>query len=197
MTLARGTPQLESERLVLRRITLADLDFFARIHADPIVARYLGHGQPRPADETVTWLQQVLDAYEQVQLGPLAVVRKSDGALLGRCGLNDLVVETKTAAGSVPRAWLGRSLTPADVEATFEPELGYTFDAGSWGHGYATEAARCVYRYARDVLNLPRIVSIIHPDNLRSRKLAEKLGARRQDAVELQSRVFDRYIWPH
>jgi ribosomal-protein-alanine N-acetyltransferase len=195
MTLARGTAWIESERLILRRMTLDDLPFFARIHADPIVARYLGHGQPRPAEETSDWLQQALDAYVEVELGPLAVVRKSDGALLGRCGLNDLVVE-RVPAGTVPRAWFWRSTAPTDIEVTFEPELGYTFDAAAWGQGYASEAARCVSEYGRNVLQLPRIVSLIHPDNVRSRKVAQKFEVRPDGAVELQGRVFDRYVWP-
>jgi hypothetical protein len=36
MTLERGTDRIESERLILRRITEDDLEFFARLHADPI-----------------------------------------------------------------------------------------------------------------------------------------------------------------
>jgi RimJ/RimL family protein N-acetyltransferase len=47
MTLAHNTERMESERLIFRRIEQADFEFFARIHADPIVARYLGNGKAR------------------------------------------------------------------------------------------------------------------------------------------------------
>src|SRR3954452_24733606 len=84
---------LESERLVLRRITADDLPFYARIHADPDVARYLAHGNPRSLEETTQWLDAVMAAYGELELGQIAVTRKSDGALLGRCGVSHLELE--------------------------------------------------------------------------------------------------------
>jgi ribosomal-protein-alanine N-acetyltransferase len=196
VTLAHGTNHIESDRLVLRRIVSADLEFFTRIHGDPDVARYLGHGLPRSAEETRTWLDVALRSYDELALGPLAVIRKSDGAILGRCGLNDLAVEVSPAGGGAPRAWFGRSQAPPGIELTFDPELGYTFDASAWGHGYASEAARTVFDYGRRVLKLRRIVSIIHPANVRSLRLARKFDVRLEDSIELQGRVFDRYSWP-
>jgi hypothetical protein len=53
---------------------------------------------------------------------------------------------------------------PDDIELLFERELGYTFERSSWGNGYASEAARCVFDYACDALNLRRVVSIIHSE---------------------------------
>ena len=80
-------------------------------------------------------------------------MRKADGALLGRCGMSDLVIETDACARlrSVA-AWFGRAQAPAGLAVIQEHEFGYTFDAAFWGHGYATEAAQCVFAYARDVL---------------------------------------------
>ena len=93
MTLARGTDRLESARLVLRRVAPDDLPFFTRIHALPEVGRYLWPGdRPRSPEQTASWLQYTLASYEQFALGYLAVVRKADGALMGRCGLMDMVV---------------------------------------------------------------------------------------------------------
>ena len=94
MTLAHGTDRLESARLVLRRIAPDDLPFFTRIHALPEVAQYLYlGGRPRSPEESAAWLQATLASYEQLALGHLAVLRKEDGALIGRCGLTDLAVE--------------------------------------------------------------------------------------------------------
>lgn len=196
MTLAHGTEQIESDRLIIRRIAASDADFYVRIHADPIVARYLGHGRPRSTEESLAWLQAVFDSYEELLLGPLAVIRKSDGLLIGRCGLNDVAVEASPATGTVPRAWFGRAQAPADVPLLFEPELGYTFDTSSWGHGYATEAARCVSDYVRDVRRLPRVISLIHPENVRSLRVAQKFSLRRDDPVEMQAQVLERFVWP-
>jgi RimJ/RimL family protein N-acetyltransferase len=94
MTLAHGTDQLESDRLLLRRVGPGDLPFFARIHGLPEVARYLWPGgRPRSREQTASWLRSTLASYEQLALGYLAVVRKEDGALIGRCGLMELVAE--------------------------------------------------------------------------------------------------------
>jgi [ribosomal protein S5]-alanine N-acetyltransferase len=196
MTLARGADRIESERLILRRIDENDFEFFIHLHADPEVARYLGHGRPRSFQESVDWLQSTLRSYEDFALGQLAVLRKSDGMLIGRCGLSDLVVEARATVAAVPRGWYQRAEAPATAEIVFEPELGYTFHRSSWGQGYASEAARCVFEYARDVLRLPRVISLIHPENVRSLRVAQRFGVHRQDAVEVQSRLFDRFVWP-
>lgn len=196
MTLARDTDRIESERLMLRRVAPSDLDFFTRIHADPDVARYLGHGRPRSSQESLAWLRSTLSTYEDFALGQLAVLRKSDGMLIGRCGLSDLAVEARTALGAVPQAWFQRAQAPTGIELVFERELGYTFDRNSWGRGYASEAARCVFVYASDVLKVARVVSLIHSDNLRSLRLEQRFGLRREDSVEVMARGFDRYVWP-
>src|SRR5712692_5059399 len=183
MTLAHGTDRLESARLVLRRIAPDDLPFFTRIHALPEVAQHLyPGGRPRSPEETAAWLQYTLASYEQLALGYLAVLRKADGALIGRCGLMDLVVESAAEHG-IRRGWFGREGAPADIALTFECELGYTFDPAVWGQGFATEAARCVRDYARDVLRLSYAISAILPLNPPSRRVAERSGraSRRPD----------------
>jgi len=94
MTLAHDTDRLESARLVLRRVARDDLPFFTRLHALPEVAQHLyPNGRPRSPKETAEWLRYTLASYEQLALGYLAVLREEDGALIGRCGLMDLVVE--------------------------------------------------------------------------------------------------------
>jgi [ribosomal protein S5]-alanine N-acetyltransferase len=197
MTLARGSDWLESARLVLRRATRDDLPFFTRLHALPEVARYLyPQGRPRSPEEVITWLGATLASYERLALGHLAVVRKADGVLIGRCGLTDLVIESATLDHRIRRAWFGRAAAPAELSLTFEYELGYTFDPGVWGQGFATEAACCVRDYARDVLRLSYAVSAILPQNDRSRHVAKRLGARADGQMEVLGRTFDRYLWP-
>jgi RimJ/RimL family protein N-acetyltransferase len=196
MSLAHGTERLQSARLVLRRIVPDDLPFFTRIHALPEVARYLGSdGQPRPPEQSALWLQATLESYAQHVLGYLAVLRKEDGALIGRCGLTDLVVERDVSAGGIRKGWFGDGEAPAGVALRFECELGYTFDPAVWGQGYATEAAGCVRDYARDVLLLSYVISAIVAENVRSRRVAERLGARLSGQMEVLGRTFDRYVW--
>jgi [ribosomal protein S5]-alanine N-acetyltransferase len=197
MTLAHGTERLETARLVLRRVAPDDLPFFTRIHALPEVARHLHpEGRPRSPEQTASWLQYTLTSYEQLALGYLAVVRKQDGVLIGRCGLMDLVVEAAPSEQGICRGWFGREEAPAGVALSFEYELGYTFDPAVWGQGFATEAACCVRDYARDVLRLPYAVSAILPQNRRSRRVAERSGARAGGQMEVLGLTWDRYLWP-
>ena len=197
MTLAPGTDRLESARLVLRRVAPDDLPFFIRLHALPEVAQHLyPGGRPRSPEETAAWLRYTLASYERLALGYLAVVRKEDGALIGRCGLMDLVVESAAPEHGVRRGWFGREHAPGGVALTFETELGYTFDPAVWGQGFATEAARCVRDYARDVLRLPYTISAILPQNARSQRVAERSGARAAGQMEVVGLAWDRYVWP-
>src|ERR1700733_8420514 len=128
MTLANGIDQLVSARLLLRRMAPDDLPFFARLHALPEIAQALyPQGRLRTAEETAIWLQRTLVSYEEFLLGHLAVLRKTDGALIGRCGLTELVVETATPKHELRKGWFGRERVLAGLALTFECELGYTF----------------------------------------------------------------------
>jgi len=197
MTLAHGTDRLESARLVLRRIGSGDLPFFTRIHALPEVAQHLyPGGRPRSPEETAAWLQVIRASYDELALGSLAVLRKADGALIGRCGLMDLVVESTAPEHGIRRGWFGRKEAPAGVALTFECELGYTFDPAVWGQGFASEAACCVRDYARDVLGLAYAISAILPENTRSQRVAERSGARAAGQMDVWGLRWDRYVWP-
>jgi len=196
MTLARNDNSIESPRLLLRRIREDDLPFYTRIHADPQVARYLGHGRPRSDEETREWMQMLQQMYELHCLGQLAVVRKEDGALIGRCGLAYFEIEVPPYSRPLPRAWFHSGAAPADARVMVERELGYTLDRSAWGKGYATEATRAVAQYVREVLRMPRFISIIHPENAASLAVARKFDLQREDSVEMADRVYDRYRWP-
>jgi ribosomal-protein-alanine N-acetyltransferase len=197
LTLAHGTDRLESDRLVLRRVTPDDLPFYTRLHALPKVAEHLyPEGRPRSPEETKAWMEYTLASSEQLALGYLAVVRKEDGALIGRCGLMDMVVESVEPEHGIRRGWFGRERAPAEIALTYETELGYTLDPAAWGQGFATEAARCVRDYARDVLRLPYTISAILPQNARSRRVAERSGARAAGQMEVVGLAWDRYVWP-
>src|SRR5262245_8140160 len=95
MTLAHGTDRLESDRRVLRRVTLDDLRFYTHLHAHAQVAEHLyPEGRPRSPEETKAWMEYTLESYDKLALGRLALVRKADGVLIKRCGLMDMVVES-------------------------------------------------------------------------------------------------------
>jgi [ribosomal protein S5]-alanine N-acetyltransferase len=196
MTLLAGNETLETERLYLRRLDQTDLPYFIGIHSDPEVARYIGAGNPRPQTETEQWFHDIQDSYRNANLGQLAVVRKSDGARVGRCGLSDAAIEKTETPGQFRKGWFFSAHVPIGTEVDHLPELGYTFGREHWGKGYATEAARAVYDYARSHLSYSAIMSVIHAENAASRAVVEKFGVRYVDIVELAGRTFERYHWP-
>ena len=88
-----------------------------------------------------------------------------DGRAIGRVGL--LVWDART--------W--ETSTYEDAGEHAETELGWALARARWGHGYATEAARAVRDWAYAERDVERLISLIAPDNARSIRVAEKLGA--------------------
>jgi RimJ/RimL family protein N-acetyltransferase len=89
-----------------------------------------------------------------------------------------------------------RAHAPAGIALTFECELSYTFDPTVWGQGFATEAVRRVLDYSRDVLRLSYVISAIQPQNARSRRVAERCGARAAGQMEVVGLTWDRWMYP-
>lgn len=198
MTLRAGDAPIESERLLLRRITHTDHPFLAALHADPEVARYIGHGNPRTAAESRVWIDKVLETYAAHDLGQLIVIRKSDQRPIGRCGLAFLEVDPTPADGGEPYGYFMIGEAPPGRATVFEKELGYTFAREVWGQGFAREAVATVFNFAKRTLKADRIVSLIHRENERSQRLAGHFGARPVDALRAFGRPFsfDRWLWP-
>jgi RimJ/RimL family protein N-acetyltransferase len=173
--------RLETERLLLRPISADDVDVFASFYADPEVTRYLGVGKTLSREETEASIGRMLRGWEVDGFGQLAVERKGDGAVVGRCGF---------------LVWDAEALTPTtETEATgpTELEVGYTLGRPYWGEGYATEAAVAVRDHAIGPMGRDRLIAFIRPDNVRSRRVAEKLGMRHERDVvlmELPAQLF-------
>ena len=79
--------------------------------------------------------------------------------------------------GVVPFAgFIGLSIPAFDAHFTPCVEIGWRLAAGHWGRGYATEGARAVLAFGFETLQLGEIVSFTVPDNLRSRRVMERIG---------------------
>jgi len=107
MTLATDRPAGVGP-LVLRRIAPDDLPFFTRLHALPKSRSISIPEAPRSPEETPHGCSTLSRANAQLAAGYLAVLRKEDGALIGRCGLMDLVVESTAPEHGIRRGWFGR-----------------------------------------------------------------------------------------
>ena len=162
---------LTTDRLLLRKPQRDDdLTEFA---ADVEVQRWIGPGS-RPATELVDlWLGR----WERNGIGQFIV--ELDGQIIGRVGF--IVWDGRT--------WETSTYDLAGDHA--ETELGWAILSRYWGNGYATEAARA----ARASLERERIISLINPENVRSQRVAEKLGARPTRRVETPGGPAD--VWVH
>jgi ribosomal-protein-alanine N-acetyltransferase len=164
--------RLETERLVLRPLSLDDVDGLASFYADPQVMRYMG-GRALARKESEESIARMIRWFEADGFGQLAVVRK-DGELLGRCGI--LIWETAP--------W--KPTAKAEAQIPTETEIGYALGRRHWGRGYATEAATAVRDYAYGELGEGRLIALIQEGNDASRRVAEKLGMAYERDVQLK-----------
>jgi RimJ/RimL family protein N-acetyltransferase len=143
---------LETDRLVLRRLTVDDAEFILELLNQPSYLRYIGDKGVRTLDDARGYiLKGPVDSYERFGFGLYLTLLKESGVPIGLCGL------------------LKRELMEG-------PEVGYAFLPQFWSKGYAFESAAAVMAYGKDVLGLERIVAITAPDNEGSIRVLEKLG---------------------
>ena len=146
-------PRLETGRLVLRELREGDLDEYAAMMADPEVVRYLGDARTLTRDEAWRSIAMLVGHWHLRGYGMWAVTERESDRMIGRVGF------------FYPEGWPGF-------------EVGWTFGRGTWGKGYATEAARRVLAYGFGEMGRKEIISVIHPDNQASIRVAEKIGER-------------------
>jgi RimJ/RimL family protein N-acetyltransferase len=143
---------LETDRLVLRRMSVDDADFMLGLLNEPSWLRYIGDRGVRTREDARAYiLKGPVDMYDRLGFGLYLTELKGEGVPIGICGL-------------VKRDFL------ADVD------IGFAFLPGFWGKGYAYEAASAVMEYGKGTLGLKRIAAITALDNHSSIRLLEKLG---------------------
>jgi RimJ/RimL family protein N-acetyltransferase len=142
---------LETSRLVLRTFVPDDVDALARVLSDPQTMRYYPAPFDRPG--VADWIARNQRRYDSDGHGLWATVLKATGELTGDCGLVRQYVD-------------GHS----------EIEIGYHTRRDLWGQGLATEAARACCDWGFQNLAVHRLISLIRPENLPSRRVAEKCG---------------------
>ena len=154
---------LETERLVLRKLSADDAAFIVELLNQPSFLRYIGDKEVRNIADAVQYIQTgPLASYERFGFGLYLVELKENGESIGMCGL------------------LKRDSLP-DVD------VGFAFLPSFWSQGYAFESAAAVMNYGREVLGLRRIVAITSPDNNASIRLLEKIGLRFERLIKLAS----------
>ena len=152
---------IETDRLIIRRLTLDDTEFLVNILNQPSFLQYIGDKGVRNQEDAVRYLETgALASYAQFGFGQFLVELKGTNKPIGMCGL------------------LKRDTLP-DVD------LGFAFLPDYWSQGYAFEAASAMIDYGRDAFGLKRIVAITSPENEASMRLLGKLGLKFEQMIKL------------
>jgi RimJ/RimL family protein N-acetyltransferase len=151
--------QLETDRLLLRMWRNEDFEAYAKMCADPDVMRYLG-GKTFNRLEAWRHMALLVGHWHLLGFGHWAVEEKATGEFVGRIGFLN------------PEGWPGF-------------EIGWILGREFWGKGYATEGARRALSYAFNELDKAHVISLIHPDNKGSIRVAERLGEKPEGKTEL------------
>jgi RimJ/RimL family protein N-acetyltransferase len=143
-----STTLVETERLLLSPVTLADIDEFVRLHEDPEVARFMGSPD---RDWLVQWAEGSTREWEELGYGRMTIRDRESGAFLGRTGL---------------KRW-------PQFEET---EVGWALRPEARGRGIATEGAAATLGWAAERFHLPYITAMIQSTNTASIAVSERLG---------------------
>jgi ribosomal-protein-alanine N-acetyltransferase len=141
---------LETPRLILREMTSDDAPSLHAVLGDAETMRW--YPRAYTFEEGQEWIARQIARYAS-GAGLLGIVLKTTGVLIGDCGA----------------VW-------QEVEGVQEPEIGYHVHRDHQNQGYATEAARAVRDYVFSALDCNHVISMIRPENLASRRVAEKNG---------------------
>lgn len=149
--------RIETERLILREFREADWPDILAYWRDPLYRRY--NPDPEDVEQTVSHLVDTFvssQAEQPRRHWQLAIVDREDGRLLGNCGIR------------------------VDNAALRQANIGYELDPRAWGRGYATEAARSILDFGFAELGMCRVWAECVADNVRSARVLERLGMRRE-----------------
>jgi RimJ/RimL family protein N-acetyltransferase len=161
-------PTLRTDRLILRAFRSSDWDDYAAMMADMEVQRFLA-GRAFSREDSWLSMATFLGSWELRGHGMFAV--EHAGRFIGRVGIYH------------PPDWP-------------EPELGWSLATEAWGQGFAVEAASAVRDWLFNTRGWTRLVSFIAKENTRSQRVAERLGAVRDQPIILRGSTVEQWVHP-
>jgi RimJ/RimL family protein N-acetyltransferase len=162
---AMNEVRLETDRLILRTYQLSDFEDHFKLCADPDVMRYLLGQKPLSRFEAWRHMAYIVGHWELLGYGYFVAEEKTTGRFVGRIGFTN------------PEGWPGF-------------ELGWTLAPEFQGRGFATEGGRFLLDYAFNEMKKDHVISVIHPDNKPSIRVAERLG----EKLEGETKVGDMHM---
>ncbi len=149
---------IETKRLYLRLMNIRDVDQLLLIFSDPEAMKYFNVVFDRKRMEN--WVNDNLDHQKRYGYSLYSVILRSNDELIGDCGLETDEIEGNKIVG-----------------------IGYDFRREYWNKGYATEAAAAIRDYGFSHFNFDKLSAWINPENVPSKRVAEKIGMRVESTV--------------
>ena len=164
--------------------TPADVEALYDLFADAEVMHGLGKEPVSALGEARAMIDDGIREWSTEGLGPFILETTAAGRqVVGIAGL--MIFDTR---GWTPSTW-------ADAGFHAQPELGWALARSHWGHGYATEAAAGIRDWAYAARAVERLVSLITPDNGRSQRVAERLGATPAETITPSDSKRTAVVW--
>ncbi|MEV6491294.1 GNAT family N-acetyltransferase [Actinoplanes sp. NPDC051633] len=163
--------ELRTDRLLLREWRDDDLDPWAAMNADPQVREFLGGPITRAG--AAASIARYRAGCAARGWGWWAVEVAGSGEFIGFAGL-DPIAEGAPVSGV---------------------EVGWRLARDAWGHGYATEAARPCLAYGFERLDLPEILAIADPGNVRSHAVMRRLGMVHDPTADFEDEDGKKVVW--
>lgn len=146
----------------------------------------LGKEPVSTPEEARAIIEEWIGAWRTDGLGAFVIeTTETNRQVVGQAGL--MIFDTR---GWTPSTW-------AKAGSHAQPELGWALLRADWGHGYATEAAAAIREWAHQSRSIDQLVSLISPDNVRSQRVAERLGATPTEAVIPLDSGRNTVVWKH
>lgn len=152
MNFFQNIPELETPRLLLRKISVSDTDDMFEYACAPITTKYLLWSPHESKRATESYLRFLQVQYKKKNYYDWAITLKATGKMIGTCGFSSF------------------------DETNNSGEIGYVVNHSYWGHGYAPEAVNAVTRLAFSKLRLNRMSARIIDGNAQSCRVMEKCG---------------------
>lgn len=144
-------PIMRTARLTLRPLQPEDAVILHRIYQTEGVLRYFPNPNPPALEKVLRFVIEQEHHWEKYGYGNWGILPNDQSEIIGWAGLQFLLELDET-------------------------EVGYLMDKPYWGKGYATEAARLSLQFGFNHFALPRMVGLVHPENIASRRVLEKCG---------------------
>jgi RimJ/RimL family protein N-acetyltransferase len=160
----------KTPRLIIAKINKDDADSLFQLNNNKQVMRFF----PKILnyDENRQMVEKILDHYETHGYCFWKLLLRNGKAFIGIAGL-----------------------LRQEIDGNVETEISYRIKPEYWNCGFATEAAQACKNYAETILRKKKLISIVHPENIASKRIAEKLGAKKTNIATFMDMKHEIYVY--